>query len=177
MENFIDYSELWQLFYVAVAMALGALLGLEREYADKPAGLRTHMIVAGASALLVTLGDPLVTYFDMTTSSGTAIATDPIRIIEAIITGVSFLGAGTIIYRQSQGVVEGLTTAAALLLSAGIGICVGVEQFTLAVGVTLLSLVALRGFGLLSKAISPSKQNEASADEPAEHHSIHSHYQ
>lgn len=176
MENLIDYSQLWLLLNVAIAMALGALLGLEREYADKPAGLRTHMIVAGSAALLVSLGEPLIDHFDVTTS-GSTIRTDPIRIIEAIITGVSFLGAGTIIYRQSRGIVEGLTTAAALLLSAGVGICVGLEQFTLGIGVTLLSLLTLRGVGLISEGINRHSHREAEGleDEPADHPSVRSH--
>ena len=137
-------DQLLTLAYVVLAMVLGAALGFERESADKPAGLRTHMLVAGSAALLVGLGDVVIKHFDLDVSSN-VIRTDPIRIIEAVITGVSFLGAGTIIYHRSEKTIEGLTTAASLLFAAGVGICVALLQFVLAVGVTILALITLRG--------------------------------
>lgn len=137
---------------VALAMLLGAFIGLEREFKEKPAGLRTHILVAGASALLVALGDVISTHFQ--TELGTQLVqTDPIRIMEAVITGVSFLGAGTIIRGRSRGEVEGLTTAASLLVAAGVGVCVVLSQIVLAVGVTLLVLVTLRGLGYIEHRI------------------------
>jgi putative Mg2+ transporter-C (MgtC) family protein len=74
---------------------------------------------------------------------------DPIRIIEAVITGVSFLGAGTIIRQRSDPQVEGLTTAASILLAAALGICVALSQLALGVGVTILVLVTLRSANVL----------------------------
>ena len=74
---------------------------------------------------------------------------DPVRIIEAVVTGVSFLGAGTIILRRGRRQVEGLTTAASILFTAAVGVCVALSQLVLAVGVTLLVLAILRGLGLL----------------------------
>lgn len=139
----IDFNQLQSLGLVALAMLLGAVIGFEREYADKPAGLRTHMMVAGAAALLMTLGDVLLLHFDSDVSR-TVLRSDPIRIIEAIITGVSFLGAGTIIVRRSENSVEGLTTAASILLAAGVGVAVAIFQFFLATGVAVLALVTLR---------------------------------
>ena len=109
-------SQLEIIAEVGLAMLLGGLIGFERESADKPAGFRTHMLVAGAATLLVGLGDALLTSFDVET--GTQIVSDPIRIVEAIITGVSFLGAGTIFRSERGETVRGLTTAASLLLSA-----------------------------------------------------------
>ncbi|MCL4301179.1 MAG: MgtC/SapB family protein [Anaerolineae bacterium] len=141
--EFIDIEQIQVLAFVALAMFLGSVIGYERESANKPAGLRTHMLVAGAAALLVALGDVLIAHFQVDTGRN-VIQSDPIRIIEAIITGVSFLGAGTIIYHRSENVVEGLTTAASILLAAGIGMCVALLQFTLAVGVTVLALIILR---------------------------------
>jgi putative Mg2+ transporter-C (MgtC) family protein len=91
---------------VAVAMGLGALLGWEREAAGKPAGLRTNMLVAGSAALLIGLSEILVRRFHAELGSG-IIRSDPIRVIQAIIIGVSFLGAGTIIRRESKQQVEG----------------------------------------------------------------------
>jgi len=135
--------ELKILGHVAVAMLLGAVIGYERELAEKPAGMRTHMLVAGAAALLVSLGDILVTGFGKQFSSD-LIRSDPIRIIEAIVTGVAFLGAGTIIRRGDQTVIEGLTTAASLLFTAAVGICVALHELLLAAGVTGLALLTLR---------------------------------
>ncbi|MGH7254246.1 MAG: MgtC/SapB family protein [Nitrospirales bacterium] len=100
-------------------------------------------MVAGAAALLVVSGDVLVAHFDAGFSSR-VLRADPIRIIEAVITGVSFLGAGTIIRRQAEPHVEGLTTAASILLAAAVGICVALSRTTLATGVTVLALVVLR---------------------------------
>lgn len=128
-------------------MLLGGVIGLEREIANRPAGFRTHMLVSGAAALLVGLGDALVTRFG---GGDALLRTDPIRIVEAIVTGVSFLGAGTI-FRRGGEHVEGLTTAASLLLSAAIGIAVALRQWTLAIGVVVIALLVLRGVGALEK--------------------------
>jgi len=135
---------------VALAMALGAAIGLERETKDKPAGLRTHMLVAGAAAFLVALSDVAVQRFNVDLGTG-LVRSDPIRIIEAVITGISFLGAGTILRHKGSDHVEGLTTAASLLFVAGLGICVALSQVPLAIGVTALVLVTLRGVGLLRR--------------------------
>jgi putative Mg2+ transporter-C (MgtC) family protein len=139
-------TEFQILAYVAVAMLLGALIGLEREFKDKPAGLRTHMLVAGAAALLLSLGDVVTSHFQLELG-GQVVQADPIRIMEAVITGVSFLGAGTIIRSRAGGQVEGLTTAASILVAAAVGVCVALSQIVLAVGVTVLVLITLRGLG------------------------------
>ncbi len=146
--------------HVAIAMALGALLGLDREFEQKPAGLRTHMLVAGAAAFLLGLADLVVTHSGLDVSSG-LIRTDPIRIIQAIITGVSFLGAGTIIRHGTgnggDGEVEGLTTAASLLFAATIGISVALSQITLAIATTFLALFTLRGISIITEWIKSRK--------------------
>jgi putative Mg2+ transporter-C (MgtC) family protein len=136
---------------VVLAMALGSVIGWDRELSDKPAGLRTHMLVAGAAALLVAIGELLVTSRAVDIDSD-LVRADPVRIVEAVITGVSFLGAGTII-RQSDQRVEGLTTAASLLFVAGVGICVALYQFVLAVGATLLALLVLRAAKLVERPL------------------------
>ncbi len=107
---------------VALAMLLGGVIGFERELADKPAGFRTQMLVAGAAALLVGLGDAMMLRF--VSESKLQVTADPIRIVEAIITGISFLGAGTIFRRDQSEQVQGLTTAASILLCAAVGISV-----------------------------------------------------
>lgn len=135
-------NELVTLAYIALAMLLGAFVGIERELADKPAGFRTHMLVAGAATMLVRLSDVIVLDF---VGGDSILGVDPLRINEAIIAGVSFLGAGTIFRRSNSDHVEGLTTAASLLFVAAIGISVALDRLLLAVAVTLLVLIALRG--------------------------------
>jgi putative Mg2+ transporter-C (MgtC) family protein len=144
---------------VALAMLLGAAIGLEREAKDKPAGLRTHMLVAGAAALLVALSDVAVKRFNVDLGTG-LVRSDPIRIIEAVITGISFLGAGTILRHRGSEHVEGLTTAASLLFVAALGVCVALSQVLLAIGVTALVLVTLRGVGLLRRWLAHNKREE-----------------
>lgn len=141
---------------VALAMLLGGVIGFEREMADKPAGFRTHMLVAGAAALLVGLGDAMLRRFAMDTSVNAS--SDPIRIVEAIVTGISFLGAGTIFRRDRSEQVEGLTTAASILLCAAVGISVALRQFVLAAGVTLLALIVLRGLTFIENRLQKVKK-------------------
>ena len=143
---------------VALAMLLGGLIGIEREIADKPAGFRTHMLVAGSAALLVGLGHFLLETF-LIDVENEGIRSDPIRIVEAIVTGVSFLGAGTI-FRGGDPEVRGLTTAASILLSSAVGICVALSEFTLAIGVTALAVLTLRGLKFLERRVSPRKRKK-----------------
>ena len=132
--------------YVILAMVLCAFVGIEREMADKPAGFRTHMLVGGAAALLVKLSGIII---DTLPVSSSLIQVDPIRVMEAIIAGVSFLGAGTIFRRTDKETTEGLTTAASLLFVAGVGVSVATGQLVLAVCVTAMALLVLRGAGWL----------------------------
>ena len=89
---FLDPFQLEALRDLILALLAGALLGAEREAAEKPAGLRTHMLVAAGAALFVAIGDALARGIDPGSST---LRSDPIRILEALVTGVSFLGAGT----------------------------------------------------------------------------------
>lgn len=139
------------LLEVIIAMVLGGLIGFERELAGKAAGLRTHMMMAGSAALLVALGDVLVHRFDG--RSGQVVQSDPIRIVEAVVTGVSFLGAGMIFRSGDKDQVHGLTTATGVLLTAGIGICVALRQLVLAVGLTLVTMLILRGLVWLERRV------------------------
>jgi putative Mg2+ transporter-C (MgtC) family protein len=142
-----EMSDLMILLHLALALALGAAIGAEREAKDKPAGLRTHMLVAAASAFLVSLGDVVINSFDAETV-GNLVRSDPIRIIEAVITGVSFLGAGTIIRHRGSATVEGLTTGASLLFVSAMGMAVALGEWLVAIGATLLVLLTLRGMNL-----------------------------
>jgi putative Mg2+ transporter-C (MgtC) family protein len=139
----LNWPQLWIIGYVAFAMLMGAILGLERELAGKPAGLRTHMLVAGAATLFVILGDFIVQRFGAELGSQ-MVRSDPIRLIEAVITGVSFLGAGTIIRHGPGRSIEGLTTAATMLLATAVGVTVALSQLLLALAITCLVLVILR---------------------------------
>ncbi len=141
--------ELKALGYVAGAMGLGAAIGYERETADKPAGMRTHMLVAGAAALLTLVGEALVARLGTEFRPG-MVRSDPIRIIEAIATGIAFLGAGTIM-RRGGTTVQGLTTAATILFTAATGIAVASREVVLAVGATFLALATLRLLARLEK--------------------------
>lgn len=128
---------------VVIATAFGAAVGVERELSHKPAGLRTHALLAAAAALLIGLTDPLAAHF-AAKSLPAVLRVDPTRVVEAIVTGVAFLGAGTIFRHTGADIIEGLTTAASLLLVAAIAIAVALGQLLLAFVVTLLTLVLLR---------------------------------
>jgi putative Mg2+ transporter-C (MgtC) family protein len=146
--DLVDTNWLGQLEVAAmvfVAGLLGGIVGFERELAHRPAGLRTHAILAAAAALLVGTVDLLVGHFADETSPA-ILRVDPIRTIEAIVTGVAFLGAGTIFRRRGshEDSIQGLTTAASMLLVAAIGIAVALRQILLAVLVTIITLLLLR---------------------------------
>ena len=133
---------------VVIAGLFGGIVGLERELANRPAGLRTHAILASAAALLVGLADLMITHFAEETLPQ-VLRVDPLRVVEAIVTAVAFLGAGTIFRHSQERVIEGLTTGASLLLVAAIGVAVAMGQLLLAAIVTVVSLVLLRVVGLL----------------------------
>jgi putative Mg2+ transporter-C (MgtC) family protein len=141
---------------VALAMLLGGFIGFEREIYEKPAGFRTHMLVAGAAALLMSLSGIMLNTYEISIDKN-MLSSDPIRIVQAIITGISFLGAGTIIRDQNKSRVQGLTTAASLLLSSSMGICIGLNLYIMGVGVTVLAIIVLAVFGKLENKITMQK--------------------
>jgi putative Mg2+ transporter-C (MgtC) family protein len=128
---------------VLVAALLGGLIGLDRELRERPAGLRTHMMVAMSSALFVTLAEALIS-IDVDRE---LVRSDPVRIVEAIATGVAFLGAGTIFRSSADDAVKGLTTAASILFAAALGVAVALNLWLLAISSTLFALVVLRTIG------------------------------
>ena len=143
----MEFDPQWtSILKVVCSIFLGGLVGLERELAAKPAGFRTHMLVAGAATLFVVLGDFMIQQFAQTSFTETLRA-DPIRIMEAIITGISFLGAGTIIFKDQKSTVEGLTTAASILFVSGIGIAVAIGKITMAALLTLIAIGILFAVG------------------------------
>jgi putative Mg2+ transporter-C (MgtC) family protein len=132
--------ELRILLHVVIASILGGVIGYEREKTNKPAGIKTNMIVGGSVALLVSMGEAITIHFQ---EMGLAevIETDPTRIIQAIIVGVSFIGAGTVMQVQKVYKVKYLTTAASILYSTGLGISVALDHYVLAIGLTIFILI------------------------------------
>lgn len=153
-------SQLWILLDVFIASVLSGFIGWEREFSQKPAGFRTHMIVGSVSCLLVSLGSILLNSFNEYPFQE-ALRTDPLRIIEAIIVGVSFIGAGTILKSTDKEKVRFLTTAATILFSAGIGISVALKQYILALGVTVLALLINHLMRLIDKKLKKKASNKS----------------
>ncbi|MFP4344317.1 MAG: MgtC/SapB family protein [Anaerolineales bacterium] len=151
--------ELATLLNVALAMLLGAIIGLERELENKPAGLRTHMLVAGSATLFVSLGSVLVESY-IRGVGGAYVRADPVRIVQATIIGVSFLGAGTIFFRRTDNYIEGLTTAASILFTTALSVSVALSQFILAVGATVLVLITLHFLGKLEVRFERRRREE-----------------
>jgi len=122
-------------WHVVLASVLSGIIGYERE----PAGIRTNMIVGGAVTLLVLLGEVITLHFHAM-SLGDAVRVDPTRIIQAIVVGVSFIGAGTVLQIATKSKIKYLTTAATILFSTGIGISVALDLIILAVFLTVFVL-------------------------------------
>lgn len=121
--------------YILWAMLMGGVIGLEREKLAKAPGLRTHMLIAGASTLIVSVG--------MAITSATG---DPSRSIHGVVTGIGFLCAGAI-FQAKDGNVSGLTTAASMLYTAAIGCAVGAGYGITASLSTVLGIIVLRVLG------------------------------
>jgi putative Mg2+ transporter-C (MgtC) family protein len=148
---------------LAAAILLGAVLGWDRERRDKPAGLRTHAMVCLGAAVytLVTIH-----FFTAGREAG-SMNVDAIRLIDGLVGGIGFLGAGTII--RARGHVEGITTAASIWVAGAVGLACGIGEFVLA-GLTILAaLVALEGLGLVKKQAKPERSHpSASPRDPKE---------
>jgi len=123
---------------LTAALVLGGLIGFEREQHEKPAGLRTHMLVSMAACLFIIVSQQLAA-----TDFGpeSALRVDPLRLIEAVTAGVAFLAAGVIF--TSGGQVRNVTTGASLWLAGAIGLACGSGQMPLAALATIIVLVVL----------------------------------
>jgi putative Mg2+ transporter-C (MgtC) family protein len=126
---------------------MGAVIGLDREYRAKEAGYRTHFLVSLGSALIMIVsqhgfGEILDT---------PNVNLDPSRIASQVVTGIGFIGAGTIILHKQ--IVRGLTTAAGIWATSGIGLAIGAGMYTLGISATILTLIGLEVLSFLFKSV------------------------
>jgi putative Mg2+ transporter-C (MgtC) family protein len=133
----LDWWEV--LLRLALAAALGAAIGLERELREREAGLRTHLLVSLGSALFTITS--AYGFHAFLASGQSVVRADPTRIAAQIVTGVGFLGGGAILHYR--GNVRGLTTAASLWAVSAIGMAAGAGLYVVALGATVLVLVSL----------------------------------
>ncbi len=132
------------LLRIALAGALSGLIGMERQLRSKEAGLRTHILVGIGSAMFMIVSK--YGFNDILQASH--IALDPSRIAAQVVSGMGFLGAGTIIIQKQ--IVKGLTTAAGLWVTAAIGLVIGSGMYEIGIYGTLLALVVLETFRRIS---------------------------
>ncbi|THF88241.1 MgtC/SapB family protein [Deinococcus sp. KSM4-11] len=145
-------SELRLLTGLLVAAGLSSLIGWEREAHRSGAGLRTHMLVGISAALFVVLAEELIVQY---ASPATGVRFDLVGVLAAVVSGVSFLGAGTIFSSGKGERARGLTTAASLLATAGVGVACGLHLYVFATGATLLFLFVLRPLQWLTERPTP----------------------
>ncbi len=157
-------NQWWVIAGTAYAMVLGGVIGYEREMKDRPAGFRTHMLVAGAATLLIEIGELLM--FDSRYRGSTFITIDPLRLVESVVSGVAFIGAGTIFAARSGATVAGITTAASLLMVAIVGVAVGFGYYLLSLAVTMLTLLVLTVLNLTEHRKRKQADDEKPAAEP-----------
>lgn len=148
-------EQLGLILKVGIAAILGGIIGWERDRAGKSAGIRTHMIVAAAAALAVGLGELAINM----SNSG-----DPTRMMHAVFTGIGFIGAGMIWTSQRANGPLGLTSAATIMLVAGLGASVGLGAPLVGAAVCLLALFTLRGVRILEVRMAARRSHEI-ADE------------
>ncbi|HKW70366.1 MAG TPA: MgtC/SapB family protein [Candidatus Dormibacteraeota bacterium] len=139
---------------MVIALALGLILGAEREFRGHPAGLRTMALISTGSCMFTALG--LIPEFSK--------IVDPTRIAAQIVTGVGFLGAGSIL-RQGEEV-RGLTTAASIWVTASIGMAVGFGYYGVALFTTVLVAVVLVGLKPFENLVFPLRRNRRRSDPP-----------
>lgn len=143
------------LLRLGCALAAGGVIGWERELRDKPAGLRTNMLVALGCAVLALAGLELA---EAGSSLENDSAAEASRVIQGIVSGIGFLGAGTIL--QSRHSVKGLTTASALWLSAALGVTSGLGNYELTFAAVICGLIVLTAFGWMEQKLSSGSQQD-----------------
>jgi putative Mg2+ transporter-C (MgtC) family protein len=142
-----------------LAIAVGALVGWDREQAGKAAGMRTHMMVSMGAAIFSLLAFETGGAMAQRYGSG---GIDPMRVLQGIVGGLGFLGAGSILKSRNQQEVAGLTTAASIWVAGGLGAAAGVGAVVIALLGALFSLLILRAVVALEKALggTPNKRDD-----------------
>lgn len=140
LRQIVDIFKLELMLQLGLATLLGGAIGLERELGGKPAGLRTN--------ILICLGSVLYTHLSIAMVGGAA---DPTRVAGQIVTGVGFIGAGTILH--ARGAIVGLTSAATIWVVAAIGVALGSGFYLEGIGTTLVVLAVLAGLGRAEKLV------------------------
>lgn len=149
----------WEYILRIVAAALlGGAIGLEREYRAKEAGFRTHFLVALGSALFMVISQ---FGFEQILSGSPNVSLDPSRIASQVVTGIGFIGAGTIIFQKNA--IRGLTTAAGLWVTAAIGMGCGCGMYLLSVAATILVLIGLEVLGYVDGSYRKHRKQQESA--------------
>ena len=146
MTNLLNSIDFTPLIYLVAALLLGSILGLERTFAHKTAGVRTYGLVSMGSCLFILIARYVIPTVE-------TLNYDPLRMAAGIVMGVGFLCGGVIIFKDSTLV--GLTTAAGLWVAAGIGMAVGYGLLSLAILATLSTLVVFTLFWFIEKKIAP----------------------
>lgn len=140
---YYELNNIFEIFIrLIIAVILGGLIGLEREFHGRPAGLRTHILVCLGSAIIIA-SSQFFQEFYILKGSDSIFRIDPSRIAAGVVTGIGFLGGGAIV--KSENIIRGLTTAACIWFVAAIGIVVGSGLYIPAIIGTILGLVLLVG--------------------------------
>jgi putative Mg2+ transporter-C (MgtC) family protein len=148
----IDYSMTVEVIIkLSLALLLGGMVGFEREYKSRPAGLRTHILVCVGAALVQ------ITSINFYNNQQGLYNVDPMRLAAQVISGIGFLGAGTILKEGAN--IRGLTTAASIWVVACIGLTVGTGLYMEASLATLFIFIALRGFKKIEDRIGKAKKS------------------
>lgn len=145
----IDIFKLELMLQVGLATVLGGAIGLERELGGKPAGLRTNILICIGSVLYTHLSIAMLNA--IAGSAGRGTGTDPTRVAGQIVTGVGFIGAGTILH--ARGAIVGLTSAATIWVVAAIGVALGSGYYLEGIATTLVVLAVLAGLGRVEKLV------------------------
>ena len=155
MEGFPELSAAELASRLVIAALLGGLVGVEREFSDQPAGLRTHLLVSLGAALFTIVGAyGVAPFFD----SGNDVRLDPTRIAAQVVSGIGFLGAGAIL-RDGLNI-RGLTTAAALWVTAAIGMAAGFGYLEAAFVTSGVTVSALYGLKRLERTVFPRMRRD-----------------
>lgn len=157
MENLFDVTTLSVFIRLLIALILGVIIGIERVWAHKTAGMRTYALVSMGSALFVIISNEMVKYYAGMNGL------NPLIIVSQIVVGVGFLGTGLIFAKESK--LMGMTTATSLWVSAGIGMAAGFGLFNIAIIATILTLFIFIVLWFIEDGLKKTKYFQEHTDE------------